>query len=187
MYPVFQWFQFSPKICWLGWGEGRKSYLDQLPTCSTVTVKPIFSEINLVIILIIPNTACLQKLNKEVVIGGVSYKTSSNKLTKTRASSTKKQSGRGMKSLATSKIGKLLLTCYCSIRCQKSAKSQPSQQLTLHNREDHYCLVLWKQDFHAEWNQGLQFCFFLFVPISCKLASSWRSVSCGPCFALCSN
>lgn len=30
----------------------------------------------------------LQKLNKVVVIGGVPYKTSSNKLTKTKASST---------------------------------------------------------------------------------------------------
>jgi len=75
-------------------------------------------------ILIFPNAACLQKLNKEVVIGGVSYKTSSNKLTKARTSSTERQSGRGMKSLSTSKIGEPLLTYYCMFQCQKSGKSQ---------------------------------------------------------------
>lgn len=102
--------------------KGRDSYLKQLP--GTVTVGPIFLKINLVIILIFPNNACLQKLNKEVVIGGVSYKTSSNKLTKTRASSTEKQSGRGMKSLSASKIGEPFVTFHCTFQCQKSGKNQ---------------------------------------------------------------
>ena len=51
----------------------------------------------------------MQKLNKEVVIGGVSYKTSSNKLTKAGTSSIKQQSGRAMKSLPTRTIGEPLV------------------------------------------------------------------------------
>ena len=46
----------------------------------------------------------LQKLNKVVVIGGVSYKTSSNKLTKTKSTSTRQESEARM--IGASKAGK---------------------------------------------------------------------------------
>ncbi|XP_078367739.1 uncharacterized protein LOC144651663 [Oculina patagonica] len=51
-----------------------------------------------------------QKLNKVVVIGGVSYKTSSNKLTKAKTPTTVKESGRSMTSLSRKTIGKLTKT-----------------------------------------------------------------------------
>lgn len=50
----------------------------------------------------------LQKLNKVVVIEGVKYKTSSNKLRKTKSPSTRKQSERKVTSLSRiKKTGKL--------------------------------------------------------------------------------
>jgi len=89
----------------------------------------------------------LQKLNKEVVIGGVSYKTSPNKLTKAGTSSIKQQSGRAMKSLPTRTIGEPLVKVN-------------AQELKLHSNQDHY----------ASENQTVQnkikdfnFCFFFYT------------------------
>ena len=53
----------------------------------------------------------LQKLNKVVVIEGVPYRTSSNKLRKTKSSSTKKESEGKVTSFSkTRKTGKLQLS-----------------------------------------------------------------------------
>ena len=50
----------------------------------------------------------LQKLNKVVVIGGVPYKTSSNKLTKTKASSTTAEQRKNTSAPKSQKRGQFL-------------------------------------------------------------------------------
>ena len=56
-----------------------------------------------------------------VVIGGVSYKTSSNKLTKAKTPSTEKESGKNMTSLSTKKLGEsfFALVLFSTVNCLK--------------------------------------------------------------------